>query len=186
MSTDPTPAAPSFVRRNLPWLLAGAILVGWLAIVRSGANRGAAGARADFAWPLVDLEGKPLDLGQFQGKAIFLNVWATWCPPCVREMPSIERLAANPRLQGKPVAIVAVSVGEDAQTVRDFVASRGIKAITVLQADEPPPVFTTQGIPATFLIAPDGTIAESHIGSQEWDGPDTISRLEQLAAQPAT
>ena len=138
---------------------------------------------ADYSWPVSDLNGKSVNLADFKGQVVFLNIWATWCPPCVGEMPSIDRLAANPALQGKPITVMAISVGEDLATVQSFVEHRGLKSVKVLTTSAPPPnVFATDGIPATFLIAPDGKIVKSHIGGRDWDGPEVVSALEELAA----
>jgi len=82
------------------------------------------GGRADYSWPVTDLDGRPVDLGRYRGKAVFLNVWATWCGPCVAEMPSIARLAADPRL--KDVAFVGISVDDDAAPVRRFLKEHGL------------------------------------------------------------
>jgi thiol-disulfide isomerase/thioredoxin len=134
--------------------------------------------KAEYKWRLLDLDDKPVEFSRFQGKAVFLNLWATWCGPCVAEMPSIAKLAANPRL--KDVAFVCVSTDDSAAVVKTFLAGKNWP-MTVLRATDAPPVFTTQGIPATFLIAPDGHIDTAELGSQDWDRPDVVELLETLA-----
>jgi thiol-disulfide isomerase/thioredoxin len=134
---------------------------------------------AEFGWRLLDLDGHPVELSRFRGKPIFLNIWATWCPPCVAEMPSIARLASDPRL--KDVAFVCVSTDDDPATVQRFLKSRGQGwPMTVLRATDVPPVFATDGIPATFLIAPDGRVAASQVGSAKWDDPKVVEFLRKL------
>ena len=64
---------------------------------------------ADYDWSPVDLNDQPVPFSRFKGKTVFLNFWATWCGPCVSEMPSIEELAKNPRLRDKNIAFVCVS-----------------------------------------------------------------------------
>jgi len=135
---------------------------------------------ADYGWRLLDLDGKPVEFARYRGRAVFLNVWATWCPPCVGEMPGIARLAADPRM--KDVAFVCVSNDDDADTVKRFLAGKDWP-MTVLRATDAPPVFATKGIPATFLIAPDGRIVASHVGGSEWDDPAVISMLEDLSRE---
>lgn len=193
---QPAPSGRRTPNREL-WLLLGLCVFGWLLYLTLAAPPSAGGlpparptagpslGKADFDWNLVDLDGKPVSLSQFQHKAVFLNLWATWCPPCVREMPSIARLAVDPRIREKGVAIVAVAAGgEDAETVRSFLASRDFKGITFLRSEGPtPPVFTTEGIPATFLIAPNGDIAGAQVGAMEWDSPEVIAFLGKLADQ---
>ena len=79
---------------------------------------------ADYNWSLQDLNEQPVKFTRFQGKTVFLNIWATWCGPCVGEMPSIARLAANPRLKGKNIEFVCVSIDDSAETARRFVSDK--------------------------------------------------------------
>ncbi len=67
---------------------------------------------ADYDWSLMDLDGQPVSFAKFKGKTVFLNIWATWCGPCVGEMPSIAKLARNPRLQDKNIEFVCVSTDD--------------------------------------------------------------------------
>src|SRR5262249_8597996 len=130
-----------------------------------------------------DLDGAPVEFSRFKGKAVFLNVWATSCGPCVREMPAIARLAADPRLEG--VAFVCVSTDEEAAPVKQFLAERGRGwPLTVVRATDLPPVFATEGIPATFLIAPDGRVAASQEGAARWDDPKVVEFLLRLKNGP--
>jgi thiol-disulfide isomerase/thioredoxin len=170
-------------RGGRAWLLAVLALamafVAYRSVLRRGGADPARGKPADYGWRLVDLEGRPVDLGRYRGRAVFLNIWATWCPPCVGEMPSIARLAADPRLKG--VAFVCVATDDDPEDVRRFVRARALPMTIVRPAGPAPPVFATDAIPATFLIAPDGRIARSEVGGMEWDSPEVISLLERLA-----
>jgi thiol-disulfide isomerase/thioredoxin len=146
-----------------------------------------AGRMAAFDWSLFDLSDQSVSFSRFKGKTIFLNIWATWCPPCVAEMPSIARLALAPKLQGKPIEFVCVSTDESSAAVRSYLEGRSW-TMTFLRANELPPAFQTDGIPATFIIGPDGRIAASEAGSADWDTPAVIELLEKLstakAAQP--
>lgn len=152
-----------------------------------GPNLESSGAStpADYSWKLLDLDDKPVEFSKYKGKTVFLNVWATWCGPCVREMPSIAALAANPGL--KDVAFVCVSTDDSAGVVKQFLAGKNWP-MTILRATELPPAFATEGIPATFLIAPNGRVAASQIGSTDWNEPKVVAFLEKLAksspAQP--
>jgi thiol-disulfide isomerase/thioredoxin len=134
---------------------------------------------ARFDWKLTDLDGAPVDFARYKGRTVFLNIWATWCPPCVAELPAIATLAANPRL--KDVAFVCVSTDESPEVLRRFMRDKEWP-MTILRATELPDVFLTDGIPATFLIAPDGRIAASEVGAARWDDPSVVEFLEQLAS----
>jgi thiol-disulfide isomerase/thioredoxin len=150
--------------------------------VRNGPRLENAGGSqaADYSWRLLDLDDQPVEFGRYKGKTVFLNIWATWCGPCVAELPSIARLAADPKL--KDVVFVCVSTDDSAEKVKRFLKGKGWP-MTVLRATDCPPVFATEGIPATFLIGPDGRIAASEVGSAEWDDPKVVELLRKLASK---
>lgn len=169
-----------------------ALIVAWSVFVAySGIKpRGGAGAapklepidrpaEADFTWMLRDLDDKPVKFSEFKGRPILLNIFATWCGPCMQEMPSIAALAADPRIKAKRVAIVCVSAGESAEEVRAFAKAREY-GMTILRATAIPPVFFTQGIPATFLIDSDGKIKVAEVGASKWDDPSVVNYLEAM------
>jgi len=135
---------------------------------------------AAYDWSLLDLDDRPVPFSRFKGKTVFLNIWATWCGPCVGEMPSIAQLAQEPRLRAKNIEFVCVSTDESSDVVRRFLEGRNW-SMTFLRAERLPPVFSTDGIPATFLIGADGRIAASEIGAANWQEPRVISFLEKLA-----
>ena len=135
---------------------------------------------ADYSWTLHDLDGRVVEFAKFKGTPVFLNVWATWCPPCVRELPSIAKLAADPKLEG--VAVVCVATDDSPEPVKQFVKDRNWPArMTVLHASEVPRVFTTEGIPATFLINREGRIVASEVGAADWSSPAVVGFLQKLA-----
>ncbi len=178
-------------RSNRRWLAIAVIFsllwVAYLALFGPGLPRpslegSGTGEAATYDWPLRDLKDQPATLASFKGNPVFLNIWATWCGPCVREMPSIAHLAQNPRLKEKGVAFVCVSVDDDTETVRRFLEGRSW-GMSFFRADGLPPVFMTSGIPATFIIGPDGRVAAQQVGSADWDNPETIALLEKLATE---
>jgi thiol-disulfide isomerase/thioredoxin len=137
---------------------------------------------ARFDWTVLDLNDRPVEFSRFKGKPVFLNFWATWCGPCVHEMPSIDSLARDPRLAGKSIAFVCISVDDDAETVRQYVKSKNF-GMTFLRVKDGkiPPVFYSEGIPATFLIAPDARIASVQVGAKDWHEPQVIEFMEKLS-----
>jgi thiol-disulfide isomerase/thioredoxin len=135
---------------------------------------------ADYGWKLQDLDGKPVSFGEFAHRPVVLNLWATWCGPCRGEMPGLVRLAENPRLKG--AAFVAVTAEPASDNVRK-VARDELKGWTVLRADGMPEVFASDAIPATFVVAPDGKVVASEIGSARWDDSTVVDFLEKLAKQ---
>jgi len=137
---------------------------------------------AAYDWSLLDLEDRPVPFSSFKGKPVFLNIWATWCGPCVGEMPSIAALAEDPHLRGKNIEFVCVSTDESSDVVRRFLQGRNW-TMTFLRADKLPVVFQT-GIPTTFVIAADGRIAACEVGAVQWHEPRVVSFLEKLAGPP--
>jgi hypothetical protein len=96
-------------------------------------------------------------------------------------MPSIARLAENPRFQGKDIQFVCVSVDDSAATVRRFLRDKNW-SMTILHAQALPSVFRTDGIPATFVIAPTGRIVAAEVGSNDWEDPRVVEILEKLSS----
>jgi len=136
---------------------------------------------ADYNWKLEDLSEQPVQFSRFKGKTVFLNIWATWCGPCVGEMPSIARLAENPRLKGKNIEFVCVSTDDSTATVVRFVRDKNWP-MTVLRSESLPPVFLTEAIPATYIITPGGRIVAAEVGANDWDKAEVVAFLEKAAA----
>ncbi len=143
---------------------------------------GSGGGQASYTWTLLDLKDRPVSFALFRGKTVFLNIWATWCPPCLREMPSIARLAEEPRLKDKRIAFVCVATDESSDAVRTFLEGRSW-SMSFFRATGVPGAFYSEGVPVTFIIAPDGRIAAVKDGPADWDSPEVIALLEKLAAE---
>jgi len=136
---------------------------------------------ADYNWKLEDLKEQSVPFSRFKGKTVFLNIWATWCGPCVGEMPSIARLAENPRLKGKNIEFVCVSTDDSTAAVVRFVRDKNWP-MTVLRSESLPPVFLTEAIPATYIITPGGRIVAAEVGANDWDKAEVVTFLEKAAA----
>ena len=112
-------------------------------------------ASAD-ALVLADSQGGLHRFSEFRGKVVLVNLWATWCPPCIAEMPGLENLYQKTKGE---VAFVMISRDRDFDLARNFVARKGYQ-IPIYYARGPlPPELSSNGIPATFVIAPNGRIA---------------------------
>jgi thiol-disulfide isomerase/thioredoxin len=135
---------------------------------------------AEYDWTADDLDDRPVAFSKFKGKPLFLNIWATWCGPCVQEMPTIAQLADNPRVKAKNVQFVCIS-DEPADDIKRFIAGKNWN-INFLRANRLPAVFLTDGIPATFLIDAEGQIAASAVGSADWSEPHVVEFLDKLAS----
>jgi len=175
---------------NRSWLIIALVFLGfwvvYLTFFAPGNRRPLEGSGidlpADYNWKLEDLGEQPVQFSRFQGKTVFLNIWATWCGPCVGEMPSIARLAENPRLKGKKIEFVCVSTDDSTDTVVRFVRDKNWP-MTVLRAQSLPPVFHTEAIPATYIITPGGRIVAAEVGANDWDRTDVVAFLEKAATK---
>ncbi|QDV36794.1 TlpA family protein disulfide reductase [Tautonia plasticadhaerens] len=146
------------------------------------AGEATGGSAASFDWKVVAPDGTPVNLEDYKGRPVLLNVWATWCGPCMMEMPSLIALADRPELKEADVAVLLVSTDGDLQPVQQFLSRTPTGNAEVLVAAEmPPKVFSTTGIPATFLISPDGTIVRREVGAMDWNTPEVVEELVGLA-----
>ena len=138
----------------------------------------------DYQWQLLDLKGSPVDFKELKGKVVFLNVWATWCPPCVAELPSIANLVSNSSLKAEDMVFLCVSVDDSPETARQFLEAKQLDLPVFTPAAGLPRAFQTDGIPATFVVGRDGRLLVAEIGAARWDAPEVVDFLKaQLATK---
>ncbi|HEV2130266.1 MAG TPA: TlpA disulfide reductase family protein [Longimicrobiaceae bacterium] len=136
-----------------------------------------------------DLDGAPVSLGELRGQVVLLNVWATWCPPCVEEMPSMQRL--HERLGPEGLRVVAVSIdaaagerdafGRPGGNVRTFAEEFGITFdIWRDPSGDIQRTYRTTGVPESFVINRDGVIIKKVIGATEWDAETNVELIRRL------
>ena len=128
----------------------------------------------------ADEEGHELTLGDFGGRVVLLNVWATWCVPCRKEMPTLDRLQA--RLGGKDFLVVALSIDrEGVEPVKRFYQELGLEklAIYVDPSGKGSQALAIPGVPTTLLIDRQGREIARKMGPAEWDGQEMVSLAEQ-------
>jgi len=136
---------------------------------------------------LPSLAGGEVDLGSFRGRIVLLNFWASWCPPCVHETPSLEAL--HRALSDQGLVVIGVSVDESTRALRQFVEEHGV---TFLVLRDPSGLFAervyrTVEFPTTYLIDADGVVRERYVGPVEWDAPAALAHLRRrLAAARAS
>jgi len=132
---------------------------------------------ADFS--LTVLSGGSARLSDYKGKVVILNFWATWCPPCVAEMPSMENLYKQ--YKDKGVEILAVDLRENVNTVRQFINNNGYTFPVLLDRDgRVGGLYGVEAIPTTYIIDREGKIAGRIVGSIYWDTPQVIAAIETL------
>ncbi|CAM5529322.1 Thiol:disulfide interchange protein TlpA [Mycolicibacterium aubagnense] len=132
----------------------------------------------------TDGEGNPQKLADFRGKVVLLNVWATWCPPCRKEMPTLDRLQAA--LGGPDFKVVALSIDRGGtEVVKKFYADIGIQhlAIHIDASSKAGFAVATAGLPTTLLIDAQGQEVARLTGPEEWDAPDMVAFLKSIIAR---
>jgi len=118
-------------------------------------------------------------LSDLRGKVVVINFWATWCPPCRFEMPSLERLWQQ--VKDKDIVILAINVGEDADTMFEFTGE--LQLTMPLPMDRKGDVvklYPVTGLPTTYVISPEGVVTHRAMGSREWDSPELIKQLQMM------
>jgi len=131
------------------------------------------------AFALPDLSGTPVKLADFGGRTVVLDFWATWCPPCIYQIPVLNQLQAAHADAGD-LTVIGVSVDIDgAEVVGPFVEEHGVEYTIVLGDEDLAREFGAQGFPAMAVVSPDGTIDSMHHGVVDYDD------LEELVATAA-
>lgn len=126
---------------------------------------------------LFDVDGKPAQLSELRGTVVLVNFWATWCPPCRKEIPSLTRL--QKLFKPEEFRVLAVNIGEDEETIFSFVPDPGFTILldrksTSLRA------WQVRGLPATFIVDPESRIALKAVGGREFDDPAIVAQLREL------
>jgi thiol-disulfide isomerase/thioredoxin len=127
---------------------------------------------------LTGLNGTQISLQTFHGRLLVLNVWASWCPPCRREMPSLERLSK--KADSKHIAVAGIATDQSVNAVREFISQHGISF--EIFSDTPMNVANILGVhiyPETLLVSPDGKLIQRISGEREWDSPAMLKALEE-------
>ena len=144
------------------------------------------GSRApNFVARTVDGSNRVRTLADYKGKVLVLNIWATWCKPCIYEMPSFERL--HRQVADTNLAVVAVSIDDVAGADSVFRFARGLGVTFDILLDSTHAIdrdFQVTGYPETFVIARDGTIRKKWIGPLDWSSPASVRLVRDLLAAP--
>lgn len=128
---------------------------------------------------LKDLAGQVHDLADYRGQVVMVQFWATYCAPCVKEMPSMQRLAA--RLAGRPFRILAVNMGESEAEVRAFLKKVNVDFTILMDPDgQAIAAWKVFVAPSTFIVDPQGRIRYTLQGGAEWDAPQYVEKLNAL------
>ena len=141
---------------------------------RAIAYKPVAAAPAAPSWTLTDLDGKPLSSADFKGKVVVVDFWATWCPPCVREIPGYVEFVK--KHGSEKIALVGLSLDEiPADDVKKFATAKGINyPVAIASQDLLGQFASVEGIPATFIVDRDGKLRFMKVGSAPIEDLETV------------
>jgi len=133
---------------------------------------------------LSGLDGEVVNLTDYKGKVVFLNIWATWCPPCREEMPSMQKLYNE--LKGEDFEILAVSIDTlGAKAVAPFMNKFNLTFPALLDTKGSiQGIYGTTGIPESYIIDREGIVVEKVIGAKDWSSPEVIDMMQNLIQKP--
>ncbi len=128
---------------------------------------------------LNDMDGKSHHLADYRGRVVIINFWATWCPPCRAEMPSMQR--AWEQLSQEEIQMLAINVAEDEERISQFSSDYPVEFPLLMDLDSKvSEAWPLRGFPTTFIVDAEGRIAYQAIGQREWDDPELLALIRAL------
>ena len=127
-----------------------------------------------------DLSGAEVKLSSLKGQVVMVNFWATWCPPCKEEIPSMMKLDKS--MAGKPFKMLAISIDEGGkEAVAAYFKKSGLSLPAYLDTDaKVSQLYGTTGVPETFIVDKTGKIQKKIVGGMDWSSPDVIAFMDEL------
>lgn len=129
--------------------------------------------------PLTTIDGRPANLSQFRGKVVLVNLWASWCPPCLAEMPGLQALYQ--KVDTSKVAFVLISLDANQNKARALLKRKHYTMPVFFPTADLPAPFNSPSIPYTVILTPEGRVADRHSGMADYDTPEFKAALEKLA-----
>lgn len=131
---------------------------------------------SDYQWRLVDMEGNVSNFESYEGKVVLVNFWATWCPPCIAELPSLAKLHQD---FGNRVAFAFVA-NDEVDKVSQFLKKKGLRLPVYFETSGTPEVLVSKSIPATYILSKTGKVVVAEKGAVNWNSKATRNLLDQL------
>ncbi len=150
-----------------------------IGLCATGCDRGAHPVQVGRAAPAIHMQdgARAVSLDQYRGRVVVLNFWASWCPPCLEEFPSLAAL----QQQMPGVVVLAVSFDTDPSAYREYLVDNHIGVRTLLDTSQQSNrAFGTTRPPETFVLDRQGLVRRKFIGPQDWTSPEIVSYLKQL------
>lgn len=133
--------------------------------------------QADFSMKLINSKGEQVAMEELRGKVIFMNIWATWCPPCIAEMPGINKLYKD--VDKENIAFIMLSVDQDFQKAIDYNNRKGYDFEIYEATGGMPQMYNSQSIPTTYVIDAEGNLVLTHMGMGDYNTKDFKEFLEE-------
>lgn len=131
---------------------------------------------------LTDIKGNNWKLSDLKGKVVFINFWATWCPPCIRELPSMNTL--NKSMTGKPFQMLTILYNDRPEMGQSFVIKEGFEFPVLIDPNAlTGKQYGLTGVPETFIIDTEGILREKFIGPYDWNSTSSLDMLNNYLPQ---
>ena len=161
------------------------LVLAWLPLAVVSAELESFNEDKRLEFSLADFRDKTHSLADYQGKVVLINFWASWCPPCIYEMPELTRL--KQQMADRPFEIIAINVGEKKYRVRKFIKLVNFELQVLLDTSNKAfNDWDVKTLPTSFLVGADGRVRHKIRGNPGWEQQETISLIEQLIAETAT
>ena len=131
---------------------------------------------SSYDWQLIDLKGDRVNLNEFKDKVIIVNYWATWCPPCIAEMPSLQGLYDD----YKSKVVFLFVANDEKEKVEKFVIDKNHSIPIYFQISQAPPQMQSNSLPTTYIINRSGEIVVNKTGAADWDSKKVKDLLDEL------
>ncbi|MGD0884490.1 MAG: TlpA disulfide reductase family protein [Thermodesulfovibrionales bacterium] len=132
---------------------------------------------------LNDIQGRSVSLSSLQGKVVLITFWATWCPPCREEMPSLNELYKKYRNQG--LIVLAVSTDRSVSGIKDFLSKHPVDFEILLGPDtQTSRQFRVFSLPTSFLLDKSGVVMKRYLGEEQWDSPEIRNEIKKALGIP--
>lgn len=149
---------------------------------RAPATGTAPSEAAEYGWRLREVSGGTIDFAAFRGRPVLMNVWATWCPPCVAELGSLRALRDSVAADSIRASVAFVFVApEPSERVAAFLAKTGLDIPAFVEIDPVPGSYDVQALPTTIVIDRHGQIVLRHRGAADWNTPAMRDFLRELS-----
>lgn len=137
-----------------------------------------ANPKADFSMILINSKGEKVRMEEFKGKVIFMNLWATWCPPCIAEMPAINALYNE--VEHEDIIFIMLSLDNDFEKAKRFKEKKGFDFEVYYPAEGIPQMYNTRSIPTTYVIDSKGGLALTQMGMADYNTDEFKQFLRKL------